>query len=70
MSSLKGLLKKVYERKKVKAEEERQRQEEEARKEEYNRKWDAAWEYLYPLKLFGKVQHYLTDAEQKSGSEP
>lgn len=64
MSSLKGLLKKVYERKKVKAEEERQRQEEEARKEEYNRKWDAAWKYLYPLKLFKKVRHYLTEAEE------
>lgn len=65
MIDLKYLLKKVYEQKKVKAEEERQRQEEEARKEEYKKKWDAAWEYLYPLKLFKKVQHHLTDAEEK-----
>lgn len=54
MSSLKGLLKTVYGQK-----------EEEARKEEYERKWCTAWKHLYPQKLEKKVQHYLTDAEEK-----
>jgi len=63
MSSLKGLLKKVYEQKKVKAEEERQRQEDEAKLAEWKKQWGSAWDELYPARLKKKVYQYLNKEE-------
>jgi len=65
MLDLKFFLKRVYERKEVKAEEERRRQEEAAKKAEDNRNWNEAFDRIYTLQLSKDIRRYAPRYEEE-----